>query len=165
MADPRWRRGAAWGEPRRGHPEGSVEAHVAEVLANLQRMELAPEARARLRLVAILHDTFKVEVDRSVPAAGENHHARRARRFAEAYVADADVLELVELHDEAYNAWVAGARGGRWERAEERARRLVERLGPRLELFLLFYRADNATGDKSREPLEWFERIASPSTR
>lgn len=160
MSDPRWRRGVAWGVPRPGHPEGAVAAHVAEVLGNLDRQRLAPEARRKLRLVAILHDACKAEVDRSRPPAGDNHHAVRARRFAEAYVDDPDVLELVELHDDAYNAWLAGHRRGRWERAEARGRALLERLGPRLELFLAFFRADNATGDKRPEPVHWFEGLA-----
>ena len=161
VADPRWRRGAAWGSPRPGHPEGAVGAHVDEVLANLDRQSLAPDARRALRLVAILHDAMKAEVDRGRPRTGENHHAVRARRFAERYVRDPDVLELVELHDEAYGAWVVGRRRGAWDRAEERALRLLERLGPRLDLYLAFYRADNATGDKRPDPVEWFEAFVS----
>jgi hypothetical protein len=160
MADPRWLRGSAWGTPRPGHPEGAVAAHVADVLANLDRQRLAPATRRKLRLVAILHDALKAEVDRARPPAGGNHHAVRARRFAEAYVDDPDVLELVELHDEAYNAWLAGSRRGRWDRAGARGRALLERLGPRLELFLAFFRADNATGDKRPDPVGWFERLA-----
>ena len=34
VTDDEWRRGAAWGVPRPGHPEGAVVHHVAEVLAN-----------------------------------------------------------------------------------------------------------------------------------
>lgn len=157
MADPRWRRGSAWGSPRPGHPEGAVAAHVADVLANLDRQRLAPDERRKLRLVAILHDAMKAEVDGAHPSAGDNHHAVRARRFAEAYVDDPDVLELVELHDEAYNAWVTGHRRGRWDRAEARAGALVDRLGPRLALFLAFYHADNRTGDKRPDSVAWFE--------
>lgn len=160
MADPRWQRGAAWGEPRPGHPEGVVATHIADVLANVDALGLAPEERAKLRLVALIHDTFKNEVDERRPRSGENHHAMIARRFAERYSADADVLELIELHDEAYNAWAAGQRSGAWAKAEGRAHRLIARLGPRLPLYLQFYRADNATGDKVAEPLQWFERLA-----
>jgi hypothetical protein len=50
IADPAWQEGARWGEPRPGHPEGSV-----------------------------------------------------ARRFAEGYVGGPELLNVIELDDEAYN--------------------------------------------------------------
>jgi hypothetical protein len=117
--------------------------------------------RQKLRLVALLHDTFKGSVDHSRPRSGENHHAVLARRFAERYLDDEELLEVVELHDEAYNAWAKGERTGKWDAAEARARRLVERLGPSLAFYVRFYRADNDTGSKNPEPLEWFERLVS----
>jgi hypothetical protein len=163
VADPRWRAGAAWGEPRPGHPEGTVGIHVGEVLANLDRAGLEPEVRRKLRLVALLHDAFKREVDRSLPRVGDNHHAVRARQFAERYLDDADVLEVVELHDDAHNAWSAGKRDGDWARAEARAAELLRRLGPRLGLYLAFFRADNATGTKRDDSLRWFEALAARS--
>jgi len=161
VADPRWQRGAAWGKPRPGHPEGAVAAHIIDVLANLDAQPLAPEDRRKLRIVALLHDTFEGEVDAGRPRSGANHHGHIARRFAADYTSDADILELIELHDEAYNAWQVGARRGDPEQAAARARRLVARLGPRLPLYLAFYRADNATGDKSAAPLEWFEHLVA----
>ena len=161
MAEPRWRAGAAWGEPRPGHPEGTIAAHVAEVLANLDRASLDVAARRKLRLVALLHDTFKHQVDPGRPPTGANHHGAIARRFAERHLDDPDVLELLELHEEAYNAWLTGVRRGSWARAEVRVERLRERLGPRLGLYLAFYRADNATGDKHDEPLRWFEALVA----
>jgi hypothetical protein len=159
VSDPEWIAGASWGEPRSGHPEGSVAAHVAEVVANVDDVALDSSDRDRLRLVALVHDTFKHRVDQSRPPTGENHHARIARRFAERYTSDEELLEVIELHDEAYNAWVKGARGGKWDAAEARARRLLERLGPSRDFYLRFYRADNATGSKDQAPLEWFERL------
>jgi hypothetical protein len=165
MGDPQWQAGAAWGEPRRAHPEGRVESHIADVLAHVEEQQLDTDARRKLRLVALLHDTFKRDVDDSRATVGENHHATIARRFAERYIDEPDVLDLVQLHDEAFNAWRSGRRSGNWTHAEQRARRLVERLGPSLPLYLAFYRADNASGDKDPEPLAWFERLASASGR
>lgn len=66
---------------------------------------------------------------------------------------------MIELHDDAYNAWRSGRRRHNWARAEGRARDLVARLGPHLDLYLAFYRADNAAGTKSSEPLRWFEEL------
>ncbi len=83
-----WQRGAAWGTPRRGHPEGRVADHIAEVLANVERHATSPEERTDLRVVALIHDTFKYRVDPTQPKSGENHHASIARRFAERYLED-----------------------------------------------------------------------------
>jgi hypothetical protein len=163
VADPEWRRGAAWGEPRPGHPEGGVEAHVADVLEQVDAVADGPEDRARLRLAALVHDTFKHQVDYSRPRSGPNHHAVLARRFAERYVEDPALLQAIELHDEAYNAWAKGERSGRWDLADARAHRLIETLGPQIGFYLRFYRADNATGTKSAEPLEWFEGLVDRS--
>ena len=151
MADPEWQEGAAWGKPRRGHPEGSIAAHIEEVLANIDRYALDHEDRARLRLIAIVHDTFKHEVNHLLPFGGRNDHAALARRFAERYIDDPGILEVVELHDEAYRAWRKDD--------EERAHRLIDRLGENLGLFRRFHRSDNETGDKSDDDRIWFDRI------
>jgi HD domain len=163
LADREWQEGAAWGEPRPGHPEGEVAAHIEEVLRNVDGEALDPADRERLRFVALIHDTFKHRVDRTQPRSGENHHAMIARRFAEKYTDDRELLEVIELHDEAYNSWVKGERGGKWDAAEARAVRLLDRLGPTRDFYLRFYRADNRTGSKGQEPLEWFERISPVS--
>src|SRR5262245_41915401 len=96
LADPDWIDGAAWGDPRPGHPEGSVTAHIEEVLANVDRVALDDADRERLRFVALIHDTFKHRVDRDRPREGENHHAVIARRFGERYSADRELLEVIE---------------------------------------------------------------------
>jgi hypothetical protein len=164
VADPEWQQGAAWGDPRPGHPEGAVLAHIDEVLTNIDAVSLDEVDRERLRLVALIHDTFKHRVDTSRPRDGKNHHAMIARRFAEQYTADRELLEVIELHDEAFNAWLTGDRAGKWAAAERRARRLLERLGPSVAFYVRFYRADNRTGVKDQTPLEWFEQIAGDST-
>jgi hypothetical protein len=158
-SDPEWQDGAQWGEPRPGHPEGAVAAHIAEVLRNVDRYAIDRDDRYRLRLVALVHDTFKNQVDKEKPRIGQNHHAMIARRFAERHVDDLELLEVVELHDEAYNSWATGARSGDWRKAEERAQGLIARLGKALPFYLRFYRADNQTGSKSQEPVEWFEEF------
>lgn len=153
------------GDPRPGHPEGAVVHHVAEVLTNVDRYNGPGEERQRLRIVGSTHDTFKHLVDHSKPRVGENHHGMIARRFTEGFTNDLVVLEIVELHDEAFNAWSMGARDpNRWGEAEERARRLVERLGRSLPLYRRFYRCDNETGTKSQECLGWFERLCALET-
>lgn len=157
IRDPAWLAGGQWGEPRPGHPEGSVEAHLGEVLGNIDYEALDDEDRRRLRLVAITHDHFKYAVDRSRDRVGENHHGMLARRFAERYIDDAEVLDVIELHDEAFLSWKKGDRSGNWSVAEERAGRLIDRLGDSVNFYLRFYRCDNGTGTKEPECVEWFE--------
>jgi hypothetical protein len=159
VADSEWQEGAAWGDPRPGHPEGAVTAHIEDVLANIDGVAIDGGDRERLRFVALVHDTFKHRVDSTRPRDGENHHAVIARRFAERYSDDNELLEVIELHDEAFNAWAAGERSGDWEPAVARAMRLLDRLGSSDDFYLRFYRADNATGSKNPAPLEWFERV------
>ena len=163
-ADPGWRRGVEFGEPRPGHPEGAGKWHIADVLENIDRLHGGSPLRESLRLIALVHDSFKHEVDESRSRSGENHHAMRARRFAARYVPDPVLLEIIELHDEAYNAWQKGHRDGRWDKAEERARRLLDRLGDAVALYLAFFACDNATGDKRPDSYEWFRRVAEVAT-
>jgi len=79
-----------------------------------------------------------------------------ARRFAERIIDDDAVLDVIELHDEAFNAWQCGNRDGRWERAGQRAEALRERLGGNADLYLAFYRCDNSTAGKQQDCFEWF---------
>lgn len=158
-ADDAWQQGAMWGEPRPGHSEGRVRYHIAEVLANVEHFARTDEERYALRLIALIHDTFKYRVDPSKPRLGDNHHAVLARRFAERYLDDAAILEIIELHDEAFNSWRMGAAKGRWHEAEARVTRLVARLGSSLPLYVLFFRADSQTGSKEGDSLLWFEQL------
>ena len=61
------------------------------------------------------------------------------------------------LHDEAYNSWCKGDRDDKWNKAEERAWKLVKRLEDSLELYTTFYRCDNETGDKEPDNFKWFQ--------
>jgi hypothetical protein len=157
--DAEWQEGAEWGRPRHGHPEGSIKAHIAAVLRNVDDFYAESPLRAQLRLIALVHDTFKFQVETDRPRTGENHHAMRARRFAERYVSDPSVLDVIELHDEAYDAWQNGSRDGKWDKANGRALALIERLGDNLPLYLAFYRCDNTTEGKQPDCLEWFHEI------
>jgi hypothetical protein len=159
-ADPEWREGVEWGVARRGHPEGAVKHHIADVLANVDREATSAEERRRLRLAALVHDSFKFRApEGSARVGSDEHHGSLAAEFLARFVEDAELVELVRWHDEAFAAWIGLSRRGRRDRAEARARTLVERLGPSLDLYVRFFRADNATGDKSPRSVRWFERI------
>lgn len=165
-AQPEWRTGVVWGTPRRGHPEGAVGNHIADVLANVDREATSPEERRRLRLAALVHDTFKYRApEGSARVGSDEHHGSLAAKFLARFVDDEALVELVRWHDEAFAAWLGMSRRGKRERAEARARALIERLGPSLDLYLRFFRADNATGDKSPRAVAWFERVAAATRR
>lgn len=165
MEDPEWVAGLTYGKPRRGHPEGAVSNHIPEVLRNVERVAVGMADRERLRIVALVHDNFKYQVDRTRDRTGENHHGWLARHFAERYVEDEDVLDVIELHDEAFLSWKKAVSNGKLEAGTTRAIRLIERLGPeRLPLYLRFFRADNETGDKIQDSVMWFTSLVHDST-
>ncbi len=156
---PEFLEGAEFGRPRRGHPEGAVKYHIADVLRNVDQFFIDSSDRAALRLIALLHDTFKYQVDPDRPCCGDNHHGMMARRFAELFISDQSVLDVTELHDEAYNAWQCGNRDGRWDKASRRALALLDRVGTNIDLYLEFYRCDNATEGKNQNCFDWFEQF------
>jgi hypothetical protein len=150
-ADPTLLRGLAWGTPRPGHPEGSVGAHVADLLAAVR--EPAGARRRELRFLALAHDTLKVAVRPERGPSPDNDHAVLGRRFAERYVADRRLLVTLELHDEPYRIWRAG-------RGPAALRAMLTRV-PDLDLFLRFVALDGSTPGKDPRPLAWLRSVAS----
>ena len=150
--------GMDYGKPRSGHPEGKVLYHVKEVLANVDKYYADDPDRSDLRLIAIVHDSFKHKVDHTKHKTGNNHHAMIARTFTQKYVTDHRILQIIEKHDEAYNSWSQGGRHGNWYRAEKRANLLIQSLllEGTLDLYVKFYKCDNETGDKEQENYDWF---------
>lgn len=155
ISDYRFIEGVLWGKPRNGHPEGMVINHIEEVLKNIDK-KCTPKNRERLRLVALIHDTFKYKVDLSFPKRGENHHGMIARRFAEEYISDEETLDIIQYHDDAYNSWKIGKNRNDWKRAAERALILIDRLGESIDNYIIFYQCDNNTGDKIGDDYKWF---------
>jgi hypothetical protein len=147
LAEPELRAGLAWGVRRPGHPEGSVGHHVAAILAAIAADD---PLREKLRLVALVHDSFKKSMR---PAGGwspENDHAVLARRFAERFVFDEPVLSAIELHDEPYWLWRTHARA-------DALVPLLERV-PDIELFVRFVELDASSEGKDLTFLWWFRR-------
>ena len=154
-ADERLRKGLEWGKPRTGHPEGSVGAHVGQLLETIDDWDPPQPLRSELRFLALVHDSLKSEVKDFLPKTGENHHAMRARRLAEGYTDDERLLATLEQHDRPYAIWRKMKRKGRLdERAFEE---MLERI-PDKPLFLRFVELDGSTEGKNPEPVEWFRR-------
>jgi hypothetical protein len=153
--DPELLEGLAWGKPRKGHPEGRIAAHVADLLERLDRMGVAGDERALLRFIILVHDSFKNQVQEWRPRVGENHHAMRARRFAERYTDDERLLTTIELHDRPYGIWRKWRRTGRLDR--KRLEDMLRRI-PDYDLFLRFVELDGSTEGKRPQPIEWFKK-------
>jgi hypothetical protein len=145
--------GLAWGEPRAGHPEGTVSAHVRDLLRAVDDAGVREETRLDLRFIALIHDSFKYRVHEWMPKSGRNHHAARARVFAERYTDDERLLAAIEHHDRPYALWRKMRRRGR---LDERGFENMMREVPDPELFLRFIELDGGTEGKNPEPIEWF---------
>jgi hypothetical protein len=151
--DPELLAGLAWGKPRKSHPEGAVGMHVGDLLSEIDSSGEAGERRRLLRFVALVHDSFKYRVVDWLPRSGRNHHAMRARRFAEGFTDDERLLATIELHDRPYALWKKMQKRGRLdERAFED---MLERI-PDHALFLRFIEVDGASEAKDQEPIRWF---------
>jgi hypothetical protein len=154
LADPELQGGLAWGKPRQGHPEGSVGAHVADLLQKIDRDGETGGRRRDLRFIAIVHDAFKHRVRDWLPKTGENHHAMRARRFAARYTGDERLLAAIELHDRPYAIWRRMRRKN--EELDERVWEEMMRRVPDRGLFARFIELDGSTEGKNPEPIRWF---------
>jgi HD domain-containing protein len=154
LEDPVLLRGLAWGKPRRGHPEGTVGAHVADLLETIDRWGETGERREELRFIALVHDSLKYRVNNWLPRAGENHHATRARRFAERYTGDERLLAAIEQHDRPYNIWRKARRKGHTD--DHAINQMIDRI-PDLDLFLRFVELDGSTEGKNHEPIRWLK--------
>lgn len=161
LDSPEFCEGLFWGKPRYGHPEGKVLYHIEEVLANIDRLQLVdPEVRKKLRIIAFVHDTFKYKED---PQKGplrdwSKHHSVLARKFMEQYTTDQSILDVIELHDEAYYCWRLKVLYNQEEEGNKRLAKLKAKIGSNIQLYYLFFKCDTKTGDKTQSPLYWFEK-------
>ena len=64
---------------------------------------------------------------------------------------------LLRLGDLAGEDHIAGVRFR--SQGLERLQRLQDAMGPDLQLYYLFFKADTQTGDKNQAPLKWFEMV------
>jgi hypothetical protein len=153
VAQPELLEGLAWGTPRAGHPEGAVGTHVSHLLKTLDETGETGERRELLRFMALVHDSFKYQVRDRLPRVGENHHATRARRFAERFTDDERVLSAIQFHDRPYSLWRKLQRKGK---LDERGFNRMMRCVTDPDLFLRFVELDGSTDGKRPEPIAWF---------
>ena len=158
-ADPRYQRNLDWGEARPGHPEGTVRAHIAEVDGNVERLrpKLSVTDYWRLKVLVHTHDTFKADAQHGVAITAPNSHASLARAFLADFCDDADMLAMVQYHDEPFALWRQVAAKGKCN--QERLNALLTGIRD-WNLFLAFNIVDGCTEGKGRAPLQWlFQQV------
>jgi hypothetical protein len=154
ISDDRYQKNLDWGEPRSGHPEGSVRAHIAELEQNLDlmRQRLSDDEYWKLKLLIHTHDTFKADANRVAPITHPRSHASLARTFLSEYCDDPDLLNMVQFHDEPYALWRQNEKGNL---DQQRFSSLLSTISD-WNLFIAFNIIDDCTVGKSRQPLQWF---------
>jgi hypothetical protein len=153
--DRHYQKNLDWGEPRAGHPEGTVRGHIAELESNLEslRRRVSEAEYWKLKLLIHTHDTFKADAQRGAAIADPASHASLARAFLAGYCSDPDLLAMVQYHDEPFALWRQFQAKGRCN--EERFATLISSIKD-WNLFLAFCIIDGCTEGKSREPVVWF---------
>ncbi len=154
IADARYQRNLDWGEARSGHPEGTVRAHIAEIEPNLEilKPKLSETDWWKLKLLVHTHDSFKADSKPGVPITDTASHASLAKSFLADFCDDADLLAMVQFHDEPFALW---------RQVESKSTYNQQRMAALLSnikdwnLFLAFNIIDGCTEGKSREPLVW----------
>lgn len=153
--DERYLSNLDWGRPRRGHPEGTVRAHIADLERNLAKLRprLLGDEIARLQVLIHVHDTFKADAKDGVPITHPQSHASLAKSFLAEFTDDPVLLAIVQYHDEPFALWQQFQRKGFC--SAERLDQLVRNIGD-WHLFGAFLLIDGCTPGKGSETLEWF---------
>lgn len=152
--DPRYQRNLDWGKPRSGHPEGTVRAHIAEIELNLEQLspKLNDDEVWKLKLLIHTHDSFKADAKKEVAISDPNSHASLARSFLAEFCDDADLLAMVQYHDEPYALWRQVQSKGSCNPVRMQA--LLAAIKD-WNLFLAFNIIDACTKGKSRDAIKW----------
>ncbi len=151
--DARYQTNLDWGQPRSGHPEGTVRAHIEELERNLKRLrpKLSGTDHDKLKVLIHVHDTFKAEAKAGCPITDSRSHASLAKNFLAEFCAEPDLLAMVQYHDEPYALWRQNQHG---RLKEERVDALVAAIAD-WNLFLAFLLIDGNCAGKDRGPLKW----------
>jgi hypothetical protein len=155
-ADPRYQRNIEYGEPRDGHPEGKVKFHIADLESNLEILRkrgISDSDYWKLKFIIHVHDSFKAEAQRGTPTLHSQNHASLAREYASQFTDDADLLNMIQFHDENYNLWLGYLKSGNYD--SERLQNLLDTI-KNWDLFLMFIIIDGCTEGKDLAKLSWF---------
>ncbi|HLO17834.1 MAG TPA: hypothetical protein VK206_23590 [Anaerolineales bacterium] len=156
IADPRYRKNIEYGEPRSGHPEGKVKYHIAELEENLEKLTargISEDQYWKLKFLIHVHDTFKAESIPDSPINDSNSHASLAKKFASEFIADEDLLNMIQFHDVNFALWKQFASTGSYD--VQRFENLLETIQD-WDLFLMFIIIDGSAKGKDPTKTGWF---------
>jgi len=125
VSDPRYQHNLDWGDPRPGHSEGTVRAHIVEIERNLEalRQKLSDAEYWKLKILIHTHDSFKREAREGAPITDPESHASLARAFLASLCDDPDLRAMVQYHDEPFALWRQFSAKGKF--SEQRLARLL----------------------------------------
>ena len=154
-ADERYLANLDWGEPRAGHPEGTIRSHIRELEQNLHglRSRLTAAEVDHLMVLIHVHDTFKPDAAAGVPISHPRSHASLAREFLAEFTSDPLLLAAVQFHDEPFALWNQFRQRGFC--SDQRLSGLLTVISD-WQFFGAFLLIDGCTAGKSSAPLEWF---------
>ena len=166
-----WALAKDWGEPRPGHPEGTIGRHVLEqVIPFIDQWYSALPEYWDLVALAYLHDIGKpITRRKNGRLVGDSHSVISAKIAAELGAPDR-LVQVIYSNDRAYSYWrKLQDKKGSWTAdpwTEDRRQKFVTEFGRKgldLRLLVLFHRADNGyrrpgTLDETIDPVVWFER-------
>lgn len=154
IADARYLENILWGEPRPGHTEGTVKAHIDQLEGNLETLRpgLSSDDYWRLRILIHVHDSFKAEADPKAAITDPKSHASLAAAFLAEHCDDEGLRTMVQFHDEPYALWRQAKAKGACN--PQRLSKLLETIQD-WPLFIRFCMIDGFTPGKSSEPLQW----------
>jgi len=158
MKSDRYKKNILYGKPRRGHSEGTVEAHIKELEQNLSIMcrksiVINQHEYMKLRILIHVHDSFKMEAKRNSAILDPESHASLAKKFLSLYTLDEDLLNIVQYHDLGYAVYRKFKEKGKLD--QERLRSGIDKIKDK-NLFLKFAIIDACTPSKGREMITWF---------
>jgi hypothetical protein len=173
-SDPRYLQNVQEGKRRKGHPEGTIAAHIEELEVNLseiveflqeQGTPLSEKEELSLKILVHTHDTFKCEAEKRVRIDDPKSHASIARAYLEQHLPDPDLLQMVQLHDVPWSLFQQNTRYGDYN--EERFQEVMQAIDDQ-KVFQLFLVIDNCTAGKVKETkpcsTAWFIGEAAEQT-
>jgi hypothetical protein len=155
-ADPRYKNNIEYEPPRDGHPEGKIKFHISDLEANLEilaKKGISEDDYWKLKFIIHVHDLFKAEAQRGVPTLHPKNHASLAREYASQFTKDAELLNIIQFHDENYKLWREYVETGSYN--NEQFQKLLATI-KNWDLFLMFVIIDGCTEGKDPGKLHWF---------
>jgi hypothetical protein len=160
LEDTRYQSGVSWGERRSGHPEGSVAAHIAELIKNVDAItdDLDDVDLAKLMIFVHTHDTFKSVSRKGAKIADPDSHSSLARSFVEEFIGETELSAIIQHHDVLYSIWRGKSRDGHLDR--DRMQFLIADIKD-WDLFMTTKIVDNVTTGKDLNPTLWAINLIS----